>query len=76
VTFEFLLNALRLKGGFSPELFEQRTGLAWQQLQPAITKAKTDGLLEKSDNWVCTTVLGWRFLDDLLQRFLVTGKSS
>jgi putative oxygen-independent coproporphyrinogen III oxidase len=76
VTFEFLLNALRLKGGFSPELFEQRTGLAWQQLLPAITKAKTDGLLEKSDDWVCTTVLGWRFLDDLLQRFLVTGKSS
>ena len=76
VTFEFLLNALRLKGGFSPELFEQRTGLAWQQLQPVITKAKTDGLLEKSDDWVCTTTLGWRFLDDLLQRFLVTDKSS
>ena len=76
VTFEFLLNALRLKGGFSPELFEQRTGLAWQQLQSVITKAKTDGLLEKSDDWVCTTALGWRFLDDLLQRFLMPDKGS
>ena len=76
VTFEFFLNALRLKGGFSPELFEQRTGLAWQQLQPIITKAKADGLLEKNNEWVCTTTLGWRFLDDLLQRFLVTDKSS
>jgi len=76
VTFEFLLNALRLKDGFSPELFEQRTGLAWQQLQPVITKAKTDGLLEKSDDWVCTTALGWRFLDDLLQRFLMPDKGS
>ncbi len=76
VTFEFLLNALRLKDGFSPELFEQRTGLAWQQLQPVITKAKTDGLLEESDDWVCTTALGWRFLDDLLQRFLMPDKRS
>ena len=76
VAFEFLLNALRLKGGFSPELFEQRTGLTWQQLRPVITKAKTDGLLEESDDWVCTTALGWRFLDDLLQRFLLADKSS
>tara|TARA_B100000959_G_scaffold73184_2_gene77739 strand:+ start:841 stop:2016 length:1176 start_codon:yes stop_codon:yes gene_type:complete len=73
LVFEFLLNALRLKGGFSPDLFVQRTGLPFQHLQPAIDQAVVDGLLVSDNKRVCTTPLGWRFLDDLLQRFLVDG---
>ena len=68
--FEFLLNALRLKEGFRFELFEERTGLQWSSQSGMISSAVDDGLLEIKDNHVRTTPLGWRFLDEILQRFL------
>ena len=68
--FEFMLNALRLKRGFDPRLFEQRTGLDWSRTQPLVETAVADGLLLADHARIRTTPLGWRFLDDLLQRFL------
>ncbi|MDP6551643.1 MAG: radical SAM family heme chaperone HemW [Arenicellales bacterium] len=68
--FEFMLNALRLKMGFDYRLFEQRTGLDWSRQQPLVEKAVADGLMRADRGQVSTTPLGWRFLDDLLQRFL------
>ncbi|MDC0978769.1 radical SAM family heme chaperone HemW [Gammaproteobacteria bacterium] len=68
--FEFLLNALRLKAGFRFELFETRTGLQWSSESGIISSAVNDGLLEITANHVRTTPLGWRFLDEILQRFL------
>ncbi len=68
--FEFLLNALRLKAGFDYRLFEQRTGLYWPEHKSLFESAVDDGLLLTDDGRVRTTPLGWRFLDDLLQRFL------
>jgi oxygen-independent coproporphyrinogen-3 oxidase len=68
--FEFLLNALRLKAGFQFELFETRTGLQWSSESGIISSAVNDGLLEITANHVRTTPLGWRFLDEILQRFL------
>ena len=68
--FEFLLNALRLKAGFDYRLFEQRTGLVWSEQEALFESAVDDGLLLVDNARVQTTPLGWRFLDDLLQRFL------
>ena len=68
--FEFLLNALRLKAGFDYQLFEQRTGLIWSEQEALFESAVDDGLLLVDNARVRTTPLGWRFLDDLLQRFL------
>ena len=68
--FEFMLNALRLKRGFDPRLFNQRTGLDRSQYQTLVETAMADGLLLSDHARIRTTPLGWRFLDDLLQRFL------
>ena len=68
--FEFLLNALRLKAGFEKDLFAQRTGLDWENEEPLFKDAANDGLLHLDESRVQTTPLGWRFLDDLLERFL------
>jgi len=70
--FEFLLNALRLKDGFDPNIFKERTGIDWPFNSQEVQGAIADGLLDASPQRICTTELGWRFLDELLQRFLKT----
>jgi len=72
LAFEFVLNALRLKEGFSVALFEQRTGLSWHCLSSAFEQAKDRGLLNITNHQVCATTLGYRFLDDLVGLFLPT----
>jgi oxygen-independent coproporphyrinogen-3 oxidase len=69
--FEFALNGLRLKAGFSPALYESRTGLAVATLAKAVARANNRGLLEQDGHeaWRCSE-LGYRFLNDLLQLFL------
>ncbi len=67
--FEFLLNALRLNAGFDTALFEQTTGLAFEQVQPALERAQSRGLLEYDEPWRCTEQ-GQRFLNDLLAEVL------
>lgn len=69
VIFEFLLNALRLNAGFETALFEQTTGLAFEQLQPALERAQRRGLLEWDTPWRCTE-RGRQFLNDLLAEVL------
>ena len=70
LTFEFMLNALRLRGGFTTGLFESRTG---QDLSstPEFDAAIEDGLIEASDDghWR-PTADGFRMLNDLQARFL------
>jgi len=56
--------------GFDRRLLEQRTGLDWSRTQPLVDTAMADGLLLADHARIRTTPLGWRFLDDLLQRFL------
>ena len=68
--FEFMLNALRLRSGFAPELFESRTGLCWSSIQPQLTQARARGLLEIDRGRVFPTELGRRFLNDLIALFL------
>ncbi len=69
--FEFMLNSLRLIDGFEPALFEQRTGLPLSSMEPALLEATGKGLLSRTDNRIAPTLLGQRFLNELLQLFLL-----
>jgi len=71
LVFEFMLNALRLTGGFSPELFEARTGLRREVLDAAAENALARDLItiESSGKWRPSS-LGRRFLNDLMAEFL------
>lgn len=68
-TGEFMLGALRLTDGFSPTLYETRTGLDWDALRPAITDLQKQGLLSADEEQVAASALGRRFLDDVVGRF-------
>ncbi|MEO1080766.1 MAG: radical SAM family heme chaperone HemW [Pseudomonadota bacterium] len=66
---EFMLNALRLADGFDFALFEDRTGLSMEELGPTIAELEGRGLLQSNESELRTTVLGRRFLDDVVARF-------
>lgn len=68
--FEFMLNALRLKAGFSLDLFTERTGLSPETLQTPLAFAEEKGWLTIQDQQVRTTELGWQFLNTVIQLFL------
>jgi oxygen-independent coproporphyrinogen-3 oxidase len=70
LTLEFMLNALRLKQGFHPDLFQQRTGLALSMIESELNAAKERELLEVSDNLICPTSAGRRFLNELVALFM------
>jgi len=69
--FEFMLNALRLKGGFDAGSFESRTGLPRHYFRDALEASRARGLLEPAglDAWR-PTERGMRFLNDLQSEFL------
>jgi len=69
--FEFMLNALRLSGGFDEALFEERTGLPAGRLADAAKPALERGLIDRKEagHWRATA-LGRRFLNDLQAEFL------
>ena len=68
--FEFMMNALRLTGGFPIALFQQRTGVAINQVHSALTQAEAKGLIQRDHLHISPTKLGQRFLNELLQLFL------
>jgi oxygen-independent coproporphyrinogen-3 oxidase len=68
--FEFMMNALRLSEGFAPALFAQRTGLPLALVEPALRRAEERGLIERDPQNIRPSILGRRFLNDLLQLFL------
>ncbi len=68
--FEFMMNALRLTGGFALEMFSRRTGLSLVEVLPRVELAERRGLLVRDGGWLKPTLLGQRFLNDLLQVFL------
>lgn len=69
--FEFMMNALRLIDGVPVNLFQQRTGLNINTLNTAIKKAQSKGLLVVHHGNMQPTLLGQRFLNELLELFLV-----
>ncbi|MGA8049708.1 MAG: radical SAM family heme chaperone HemW [Burkholderiales bacterium] len=68
--FEFMLNALRLTGGFPLTLFSRRAGLPLAALEPALSRAEEQGYLERDWQRVRPTERGQRFLNELLGLFL------
>ncbi len=68
--FEFMLNALRLTGGFPLALFTERTGLPLTKIIHEIERACSEGLLERDLHHVKPTLKGQRFLNVLMERFL------
>lgn len=70
LSFEFMLNALRLKRGFDLALLTERTGLALETLQRPLGLAQKRGWIQLNDNRVVTTELGWQFLNTVIQLFL------
>lgn len=70
LSFEFMLNVLRLKDGVEGGLFIERTGLSLMSILPTMKKAVDKGLLKPGLNSVCATDKGWRYLNDLQMEFL------
>jgi putative oxygen-independent coproporphyrinogen III oxidase len=68
--FEFMLNALRLPCGFSIDLFQVRTGLAFSAIARPLQVAEEKGLLERDLERIRPTARGQRFLNELLELFL------
>jgi oxygen-independent coproporphyrinogen-3 oxidase len=66
---EFAMNALRLSDGFSRKLFQDHTGLDFKVLLPALASLHEQGLLEPGTDTVKTTLLGRRFLNEVLAVF-------
>jgi oxygen-independent coproporphyrinogen-3 oxidase len=72
--FEFMMNALRLAGGFDVALFTERTGLPVAAVDRPLAAAEAKGLIERDYLRIRPTALGRRFLNDLLQLFLPEAK--
>lgn len=70
LTFEFMMNQLRLHKAFTLEHFEASTGLDKAQILPTLNKAKDKQLLTESNNGWQVSLLGQRYLNDLLEMFL------
>jgi putative oxygen-independent coproporphyrinogen III oxidase len=68
--FEFMLNALRLTGGFSLADFSERTGLALTAIQKPLDEAEKKGLIERDFTHMRPTARGLDFLSDLQALFL------
>lgn len=71
ITVEFMLNALRLVKGFPVTLFEERTGSAMAGIAGICQQAVSDGLLAMDGASLRPTALGLRYLDTLLERFVM-----
>ncbi|MEZ7516783.1 radical SAM family heme chaperone HemW [Psychrobacter sp. NPDC078370] len=67
---EFMLNALRLHGGVAWSLFEERTGLTLDSIAEQVNSLVKQGLLVNSDTQLQPTILGQRYLNQILRAFL------
>lgn len=65
---EFLMNVMRLNQGVSELHYTQSTGLPIESLEPALSQARKDKLIEL--NRLQATEKGHLFLNQLLDRFL------
>ncbi|HIL91724.1 MAG TPA: YggW family oxidoreductase, partial [Cycloclasticus sp.] len=68
--FEYMMNTLRLKSGFSLEQFSNRTGLNASIIQPTLTRLLNKELLQLNQSSYTCTEQGWNFLNNTLEYFL------
>lgn len=67
---EFMMNAMRLKQGFTTSLFTERTGLAVNRIEKQLLKAEQLGFIQWDVKKVQPSEKGYRFLNELLQLFM------
>lgn len=65
--FEFLLNALRLREGFSTRLAQHRAELSEQQIITAIPSAYDHKLLTLEQGRIQPTPFGWNHINAVLE---------
>lgn len=70
--FEFMMNALRLKSGFTLEQFNKKTNLNPSIIEPTLSILLTKALLQFDGRHYTCTEQGWNFLNDTLEHFLPT----
>ncbi len=70
LSFEFMMNALRLNSGFASAMFTERTGLPINVISRQLDAAEAKGLIERDHLHIQPTEKGRMFLNDLLQMFL------
>jgi len=70
LVFEFMMNHLRLIDGFSIQSFEEKTGLNISSINKELKTAIDKKLIIKDHEMIKPTLLGQRFLNDLLSIFL------
>ena len=67
---EFMLNALRLRAGVNEQLYRARTGLDATDIAGIRSELVSEGLLSDAPDRLAVTPLGFRFLDDVVARFM------
>ena len=75
LSFEFLLNALRLLEGVPASTLSEKTGVSLASIARPIAQAVEQGLLSPDPSRLCATPLGQRFLNDLQTIFLPESDS-
>ena len=70
LAFEFMMNQLRLIDGFTIQSFEEKTGLNISAINNELKIATNKKLISIDDEIIKPTLLGQRFLNDLLSIFL------
>ena len=70
IIFEFMLNALRLKHGFTIRQFELHTGLSIELIDDPLQANISEDLLVMDQNRIYCSNRGYKFLDDILQSWL------
>ncbi|WP_426241130.1 radical SAM family heme chaperone HemW [Psychrobacter sp. TWP2-1-2] len=67
---EFMLNALRLHDGVAWSMFTARTGLSYDDIAVQVAQLITQGLLVDNTERLQPTLLGQRYLNQILRAFL------
>jgi putative oxygen-independent coproporphyrinogen III oxidase len=70
MSFEFMLNALRLTDGFPTQLFYQHSGLPLSHISQALDQAKELDLIDVDSQYIRPTEKGQRYLNSLIELFL------
>lgn len=71
LSFEFMMNALRLTNGFEKRLYSERTGMPWEAVSMRVAEALQKGLITQDLQYIKPTMAGQRFLNNLLELFLI-----
>ncbi len=68
--FEFMLNAARIKDGFTQELFETRTLLSFSKIEGNLNNLLKKELIQYNQGKYRPTEKGWQFVNDIVNSFI------